>query len=80
MTIERQLFGLCAESCDLVTRSCFGGSRTKRVGGGGGGRRKQDLAKYECVGQSTAHAPSLTCFSCVQTEFEFDNPHDRRKS
>ena len=41
-------------------------------------RRELDLAKYDCVGQnlahgSTAHAPSLTCFSCVQYSERADN-------
>ena len=64
---------------DLVPRSRFSGSRTKQ-----GGRRMRrerrelDLAKYDCVGQnlahgSTVHAPSLTCFSCVQYSDRADN-------
>ena len=52
---------------DLVPRSRFDGSMTKKGEGGGRERGKQDLAKFDCVGQnlahaSTAHTRSLTCF------------------
>ena len=64
---------------DLVPRSRFGGSRTKKQGRGVGERerRKRDLAKYDCVGQnlahaSTAHAQNLTCFDVYSTDIEFD--------
>ena len=55
---------------DLVPRSRFGSSRTKKQGRGRE-RRKRDLAKYDCVGQnlahaSTVHALNLTCFHAVQ--------------
>ena len=47
---------------DLVPRSRFGGSRTKKGEGRGKERRKRVLAKYDCVGQNLAHALTANLF------------------